>query len=91
MLDLDMGATKPEARPQTFEGELEALINQYSIENESDTPDFILVAYIRGALTTFTEAVRHRDKWYGFNTFNTRKTDINTDEEADDCANPLPK
>lgn len=50
-----------------FKEELKALINRHSKENDSDTPDFILVEYLTGCLKTFEEATAHRDKWHGFN------------------------
>lgn len=46
-----------------FEDELEKLINRFSIENESDTADFILATYIRHSLDAFSVAVKHRDRW----------------------------
>jgi hypothetical protein len=49
----------------SFEKALEQLINCHSIENESNTPDFILAEYIRGCLDTFRNTVNKRDKWYG--------------------------
>jgi acyl carrier protein len=52
----------------TFELALENLINRYSIENESDTPDFILAQYLRACLDAFKVAVRERDRWYGLRT-----------------------
>lgn len=44
---------------------LQGLINGYSKENESNTPDFILARYIERCLDAFDEATRARDKWYG--------------------------
>jgi hypothetical protein len=52
-----------------FEEELRKLINTFSLEPESDTPDFILVEYISGCLDTFNKAVRSRDEWYRFKPF----------------------
>lgn len=49
----------------TFKEELEKLINRYSIENESDTPDFILADLVRNILNIFAHAVKSREKWYG--------------------------
>lgn len=49
----------------TFEKELENLINRYSVENESNTPDYILVEYLRNCLDVFTSAVVARENWYG--------------------------
>jgi hypothetical protein len=47
--------------------ELEALMNRYSIENESNTPDFLLAEYVRNCLNAYNEAVRARDAWYDVN------------------------
>jgi len=49
-----------------FQKELENLINRHCLENESDTPDFILAQYLRECLTVFKNTVRNRDIWYGF-------------------------
>lgn len=48
-----------------FETELESLINRHCIENESNTPDFVLALYIRGCLDAFNQAVKQRELWYG--------------------------
>lgn len=53
----------------SFEKELEELINRHSKENESDTPDFILAQYLKGCLATYAETVKARDKWFGFTPF----------------------
>jgi hypothetical protein len=52
-----------------FERDLTLLINKYSMENQSNTPDFILAEYLRGCLNAFSFAVRHREQWYGRKTF----------------------
>lgn len=52
-----------------FEIELEHLINRFSVDNDSDTPDFILAQYICRCLNSWNEAVRARDKWFGFKPF----------------------
>ena len=49
-----------------FIDDLEELINKHSLENESDTPDWILAKYIRGCLDAWKEATKSRDQWYGF-------------------------
>lgn len=49
--------------------ELEALINKHSVENESDTPDFILAKYLGRCLDNWNETVAARDKWWGFKTW----------------------
>lgn len=48
-----------------FQEELARLINKYSMENGSNTPDFILAEYLTGCLTVFNAVVLSRDTWYG--------------------------
>ena len=48
-----------------FEKELELLINKYSKENDSNTPDFILARYLNAVLDNFNAAVNDREQWYG--------------------------
>jgi len=47
-----------------FEKELTIVINKHSQENGSDTPDFILAAYLDRCLCAFDRAVVERDSWY---------------------------
>ena len=49
----------------TFEKELEFLINRFSEEKGSNTPDFILADYMRRCLDCFNIAVTRREHWYG--------------------------
>ena len=48
-----------------FRKELETLINCQSMENGSDTPDFILADYLTDCLESFDKAMQAREKWYG--------------------------
>ena len=48
-----------------FEKELTHLINRNSMENGSNTPDFILAEYMRSCLENFNKTVKARDTWYG--------------------------
>lgn len=48
-----------------FEQELMALINRHSMENGSDTPDFLLARYLVACLETFHSIVMRREEWYG--------------------------
>ncbi len=57
-----------ESKVLDFRSDLENLINQHSMENASNTPDFILADYLRSCLDSFDVAVIGRDKWYDFNT-----------------------
>ncbi len=45
--------------------ELERLLNYYSRENMSNTPDFILAEYMIDCLRAFENAVVRRETWYG--------------------------
>jgi len=51
--------------PLTFVEEIERVVNSFSIENESNTPDFILAEYIRDCLSAFARSVTRREEWYG--------------------------
>lgn len=48
-----------------FERELRGLINTHSIENASNTPDFILAQYLTIQLEVFAEIVDDREVWHG--------------------------
>lgn len=54
-----------EPKRSEFEQELSALINRYSMENGSNTPDFILAAYLDRCLSAFNQAVKTREDFYG--------------------------
>jgi hypothetical protein len=47
-----------------FERDLEALINKHSIENECNTPDFIIARFMTDAYYSFVKAVNRRESWY---------------------------
>jgi len=47
-----------------FLKELEKLINKYSKENGSNTPDYILAAYLQSCLYNFDTAVNLRNGFY---------------------------
>ena len=51
--------------PGTSEYELQALLNNHSKENDSNTPDFILANFITRCLEAFTVTTRERERWYG--------------------------
>lgn len=48
-----------------FETELRYLLNRYSKENDSNTPDFILAKYVQDCLSSLQTAVNRRDEFYG--------------------------
>lgn len=49
----------------SFQAELENIINRYSQENDSNTPDFILAQYLNNCLQAFNTATQQRETWYG--------------------------
>ena len=60
----DISEDKVKERPTFFE-ELQGLINRYSIENGSNTPDFILAKYMFTSLINWQDACKAREEWYG--------------------------
>jgi hypothetical protein len=48
----------------SFEKDLESLINKYSKENESNTPDYILAKYMLRSLENFNLTLKERSEWY---------------------------
>lgn len=48
-----------------FQSELRGLLNRHSMENGSDTPDFILAEYLTGCLEIYNDILVKRSKWYG--------------------------
>lgn len=52
------------APPDGFRTELEGVINSWSKEAGSNTPDFILATYLVACLKAFDEATQARTDWY---------------------------
>lgn len=52
-------------RNKDFRDELASLLNKYSRENRSNTPDFILALYLVRSLLAFDLTCKEREKWYG--------------------------
>lgn len=55
----------PVSPQESFRSELTRLINRYSRENASDTPDFLLSEYLLRSLDNFDQVTRERDTWFG--------------------------
>ena len=53
-----------EQQRDDLRGELAQILNRYSAENGSNTPDFVLAAYLSACLIAFDFAVTARDQWY---------------------------
>lgn len=47
-----------------FEKELTELINRHSLENASDTPDFILARFLQECLDAWNSGISKRSRWY---------------------------
>jgi hypothetical protein len=47
-----------------LERDIAEVINRNSAEGGSDTPDFILAAYLTDCLNAFNRASRWREKWF---------------------------
>lgn len=70
-----------------FKKELQHLINRYSIENGSNTPDFLLADYLVTCLENFNNISKQREQWYGTSLIPGTKTPSIPDSvyaEADD-------
>lgn len=53
------------ANKVAFTQELAALLNRYSVENDSNTPDFILAEYLFDCLSVWQKICYDRECWYG--------------------------
>jgi len=71
-----------------FKKELEQLINKYSMENDSNTPDFILAEYLSNCLRTFNTTIQRRESWYGRDK---KKSDLCDQLSAEKLADTLVK
>ncbi len=48
-----------------FRRSIETAINYHSMENGSDTPDWVLAEYLTDCLAAYDKTVAAREKWYG--------------------------
>lgn len=67
----------------TFMQELEEIINRHSVENASNTPDWLLAEYLNGCLEVYEETIQKRDKWYGDKHFDPEAT-IDLEDKKDE-------
>ena len=51
---------------ENFKHDLAKLINLYSLESVSNTPDFIIAEYLTNTLIEFDKLMQSRDNWYGY-------------------------
>lgn len=45
--------------------DIQHILNSHSMENRSNTPDFILAGYLIACLAAFDQATNAREEWYG--------------------------
>lgn len=55
----------PKLNFEQFKKDLEALINKHSMENGSDTPDFMIADYLCKCLIAYNKTIEQRERWYG--------------------------
>ena len=51
--------------PLVLERDLAGLLNRYSLENGSDTPDYLLAQYLLACLAAYNTVVSAREVWWG--------------------------
>lgn len=55
-----------EARDEnSLERRLEKLLNEFSLDSASDTPDYLLAKYVLATLEVFSKTIKARARWYG--------------------------
>lgn len=62
--DTEQDQTEPEGDSTDFRTELCSLLNKFSRENQSNTPDYILRDYLMSCLKAFEQATNRRTEWY---------------------------
>jgi hypothetical protein len=60
-----MAKQEAEVEENDFVKDFTKLVNRYSLENGSNTPDFILARYLYDCLLAFNAATTRRERWYG--------------------------
>lgn len=50
---------------ESLDSSLRTLLNRFSAENGSNTPDFILANYLMACLAAFDAATNDRETWFG--------------------------
>ena len=59
-------SNRDDKKIENFKHDLAKLINLYSLEQVSNTPDFIIAEYLTNTLLEFDKLMRSRDNWYGY-------------------------
>ena len=56
--------TPEDKKYENFVRDIAAVCNRYSIENNSNTPDFMLAAFMTGCLNVYENTVNDRKNWF---------------------------
>ena len=59
-------SNREDKKIENFKHDLAKLINLYSLESVSNTPDFIIAEYLTNTLLEFDKLMQSRDNWYGY-------------------------
>ena len=59
-------SNRDDKKIENFKRDLAKLINIYSLESVSNTPDFIIAEYLTNTLLEFDKLMQSRDNWYGY-------------------------
>ena len=59
-------SNRDDKKIENFKHDLAKLINIYSLEAVSNTPDFIIAEYLTNTLLEFDKLMQSRDNWYGY-------------------------
>ena len=59
-------SNRDDKKIENFKRDLAKLINLYSLESVSNTPDFIIAEYLTNTLLEFDKLMQSRDNWYGY-------------------------
>ena len=77
---------------ESFRKSLVELLNKYSKENDSNTPDFILAEYLMLCLEAYNKTLQVRESWYGRNIEQKRPEDkILCEPDAENFADNIIK
>lgn len=86
-MDSDKVRYEPAEPRHDLQAELASLLNRFSRENASNTPDFILASFMMGALRAFEACAKWRDDWHTGN----KPQSPGPEREGDAYIAPLPE
>lgn len=60
-----MNELEKEQQQAQFRNDLQGVLNRHCMENESNTPDYILADYLIECLRALDKTINQRESWYG--------------------------